>query len=231
MLAEPDYNRVVIEDDVQEMRLREALDPDTRDLFDFSLMTGIRARNAYALKKEQVNGSLKRIKFWVKSKTRNRRTGESGKLKFVPITPAIETILRRVWDQHPTQVFTYICRKSRSWRDKQGQRHFHRKGMRYPFTDSILRDRWFEGRAKAGLPRLKWHGLRSTFATQRYAEGTDPATLKELMGHAAISTTMRYIVVSEAAQRDALLRAEKMKAQRLAQNRHKNARAKLKLVR
>jgi len=112
------------------------------------------------------------------------------------------------------------------------ERHIQRQGQRYPFTDSLLRDRWFAAREKAGLPKLKWHGLRSTFATQRHREGTDLATLKELMGHADLSTTMRYIVVSEADQRAALLRAEELRRLRsLAQKRHKTGRAKLKVVR
>jgi integrase len=231
LLAEPDYRREVIEDDAQEAKLRDALDEDTRDIFAFSLLTGVRAENAYGLRKAQVNWTAARIEFWVKSKKRNRRTGDSGKLKIVPITTAIEAILRRCWEQHPEHVFTYVCRKSRSWVDPEtGERHIHRKGMRYPFTGSLLRDRWFEARDKAGLPKLKWHGLRATFATQRHREGTDLATVKELMGHADISTTMRYIVVTEEGQRAALLRAENLRAARLAQGGHKSARATLKVV-
>jgi integrase len=46
--------------------------------------------------------------------------------------------------------------------------------------------------ARAKIPAIRFHDLRHTFATRLVLGGTDLATLKELMGHANIQTTMRY---------------------------------------
>jgi len=51
----------------------------------------------------------------------------------------------------------------------------------------------------AGIERVKddislnWHSLRHTFGTQLGQTGVDPATIKELMGHADLKTTQRYL--------------------------------------
>lgn len=42
----------------------------------------------------------------------------------------------------------------------------------------------------AGLPKLRLHDLRHSYATLQIALGTHPRVLKEAMGHAEFSTTM-----------------------------------------
>lgn len=41
--------------------------------------------------------------------------------------------------------------------------------------------------------RINWHSLRHTFGSLLGAAGVDPVTLKELMGHANLTTTQRYL--------------------------------------
>jgi integrase len=60
--------------------------------------------------------------------------------------------------------------------------------------------------ALAGVekPPKPIHCLRHTFGSEAAAAGVPITTIKELMGHARIETTMRYITVNEAQLRDAI---------------------------
>ena len=65
---------------------------------------------------------------------------------------------------------------------------------------------------RAGLPRCRFHDLRHTFATRLVLAGVDLATVKELMGHATISTTMRYAHPSPPHKREAVARLDSSQA-------------------
>lgn len=55
-----------------------------------------------------------------------------------------------------------------------------------------LQKSWRRIRKKAGLDDLRIHDLRHTFASQAVMNGTPLALVSKLLGHAKITTTMRY---------------------------------------
>lgn len=57
---------------------------------------------------------------------------------------------------------------------------------------------------KAGLRKITWHVLRHTFASHLAMKGVPLNTVQALLGHATISTTMRYAHVAPSTLRDAI---------------------------
>jgi integrase len=62
---------------------------------------------------------------------------------------------------------------------------------------------------KAGLPDIRFHDLRHTFATLMLQNGEHPKVVQEMLGHATIAITMdTYSHVLPNMQRDAVDRLE-----------------------
>ena len=76
--------------------------------------------------------------------------------------------------------------------------------------------RWFEALvAKAGLSDFRFHDLRHTCAIRLLAQGEQPRTVMDILGHSQISSTMNAyadvmpVVRREAAKKmDAILRRQ-----------------------
>src|SRR5689334_18240299 len=57
---------------------------------------------------------------------------------------------------------------------------------------------------EAGISNFTFHDLRHTFGTRLADAGVDVVKIKELMGHASIVTTMRYIHATDQGKREAI---------------------------
>ncbi|MCW8842187.1 MAG: site-specific integrase [Rhodobacteraceae bacterium] len=75
-----------------------------------------------------------------------------------------------------------------------------------------LQKPWNRIRARAGLDDVRIHDLRHTYASVAMKDGIDPFTLKEIMGHKNLTTTLRYAHLAD----DAVQRAAGSVAARLA---------------
>ncbi|UXX82212.1 site-specific integrase [Roseovarius pelagicus] len=75
-----------------------------------------------------------------------------------------------------------------------------------------LQKPWRKIRARAGLEDVRLHDLRHTYASVAVMNGIDPFTLKEILGHKNLSTTLRYVHLSD----DAVQKAAGQIANRLA---------------
>lgn len=75
-----------------------------------------------------------------------------------------------------------------------------------PLTYWASRDALVDLYAHAGLvlPKKPWHALRHTFGTELARAGVPIHTIQDMMGHASIQTTLRYMHTNEDAQRAAL---------------------------
>lgn len=72
------------------------------------------------------------------------------------------------------------------------------------FDATNLRKHWTAACTKAKIADFRWHDLRHTFATWLRQKGTPIEVVKESLGHADISTTMRYAHVAKQEIRDAV---------------------------
>ena len=169
----------------QEEALFEALRPDFHPMVRFALASGLRVRNVLFLRWSQVDWDKQTITVRVKSK-------KPGKRELVlPITSAIAAILTSEKGRHEEFVFTYLCAKG--MRDRWDNRYYG-KGVRRPFSKNGWRHAFQEARDAAGMPNLRFHDLRHTFANRVLPRvGGNLKTLQRALGHADVSSTMRYI--------------------------------------
>ena len=75
-----------------------------------------------------------------------------------------------------------------------------------------LQKPWRRIRARAQLDDVRIHDLRHTYASVAMQDGIDPFTLKEILGHKNLTTTLRYAHLAD----DAVQRAAGSVASRLA---------------
>ncbi len=69
-------------------------------------------------------------------------------------------------------------------------------------TDTIQRQ-WNRIRAEAGLPGLRLHDLRHSWASVAAMNGLDMVTIAKLLGHSLVETTERYVHLSDQSVTDA----------------------------
>ncbi len=67
---------------------------------------------------------------------------------------------------------------------------------------------------EAGITNFTFHDLRHTFGTRLADAGVDVVKIKELMGHASIVTTMRYIHATDQGKRGAITVLSEYRKQR-----------------
>jgi len=110
---------------------------------------------------------------------------KSGRVRHVPINKMAQGALSELPGPHAGHVFRY--------------RGLPIKDVKTAFLKAVKRAR---------IPRCRFHDLRHSFATRLVLAGVDLATVKELMGHASISTTMRYAHPNPPHKRDAVARLD-----------------------
>ena len=66
-------------------------------------------------------------------------------------------------------------------------------------------------------PRFRVYDLRHTFGSRSAMAGVDLPTLKELMGHSDISTTMRYVHPTPQHKKEALKKLERFNVEQVFQ--------------
>lgn len=98
---------------------------------------------------------------------------KSGKVRRVPLSDEVLTILRAQFSESP-----YVFLRPSD-------------PIRQADTKEISK-RFGERLTKAGIAGASWHVLRHSFASRLLQAGTDIVTVSKLLGHSTITTTMRY---------------------------------------
>lgn len=93
---------------------------------------------------------------------------KSGKSRKIPISDKLESLLRSL-----PKVCDYV---------------FQIDGEKI----GDIKKCWNSAVKRAGITNFRFHDLRHTVATRMVEKGIDLVVVKEILGHADISTTMRY---------------------------------------
>jgi len=188
LLAEgPGPMRVVSHE--EERAYLAAANPLLRDVALLILETGMRPEEVYTIRKENIH--LDRSYVFV----------PSGKTHFarrnVPLTEkTIGALRQRIAKANGPYIFP------------------HRHDPERPLT--TVRKAHEDALRKAAIvPRFRLYDLRHTFGSRTAMAGVDLPTLKELMGHSHISTTMRYVHPTPEHKRDAVRKLERFNAEQL----------------
>jgi integrase len=167
-------------------------EPHVRDTIALCSLTGMRLRECLRLRWEQVD--LDRATITLDSRTKANR----GRALY--LTDEALAILRRLHAERPAEAANVILYR------------FRGKGEPRP-VNSISKG-WKGALRRAGLEgRYKFHGTRGTFCTALADAGADPLAIKELAGHASITTTLRYIRASDVRLREMVARLPKLSAE------------------
>ncbi len=59
-------------------------------------------------------------------------------------------------------------------------------------SGSQLRDRFLKARSAAGMPHIRWHDLRHTYASWLVQAGQPMTAVRDLLGHSSLAVTHRY---------------------------------------
>jgi integrase len=165
----------------QEKALLLASPPYLREMVIFAINTGLRTSDIYNLQWKEVDIEQRRLKKIVK---------KSSKPLSLPLNDgAFAVIEARAAVANGLYVF---------YNPMTGDRFKDTKGA---MAVAVKR---------AGLPKITWHMFRHTFASRMTRDGVDIVTVKELLGHADVKTTMRYAHSNDDAKRRAVQRLTKL---------------------
>lgn len=130
---------------------------------------GLRVSEALNLQIQDIDGERK---------TLHIRCGKGGKDRYVILSPMVHQALRDYWRTYRFSDYIF-----------PSQNDPHK-----PITTSSALQIFKSAKAAASITKAGGiHSLRHAFATHLLESGTDLFTIKELLGHASIQSTVRYL--------------------------------------
>lgn len=73
-----------------------------------------------------------------------------------------------------------------------------------PITEGELTWDWRQARKKAGMPKVRFHDLRHTYASWLVQQGTSLTVVRDLLGHSSLAVTSRYAHLAQEHLREAV---------------------------
>lgn len=159
--------------------LLEELPPHLRAMAAFGLATGLRETNIRLLTWHQVD--MPRAVAWFEGDEM-----KAGKAHSVPLNADALRVLALQQGQHKRWVFPVP-----RWEPAAGPEDKPRLVADAP-TGKISSAAWRKACTRAGVPWLRFHDLRHTWASWHVQSGTPLAVLQELGGWASLAMVQRY---------------------------------------
>jgi integrase len=155
-----------------------------RAMAGFALATGLRESNVRLLCWQQVD--LERRTAWVFADQ-----AKAGRDLTVPLNEAALAVLRAQKGKHSRWVFPVP-----RWQEKKHPDDAPRQVSDAP-TGKISSQAWRKACERAGVPWLRFHDLRHTWASWHVQAGTPLPVLQELGGWASYQMVLRYSHLSQ----------------------------------
>jgi integrase len=156
-----------------------------------ALYTGVRRQNLFSLRWGDVD-------FQAKTLTLRPDSTKPGKLLVLPMNSVVLSVLSAWRNSFPDTVNNDLVFPS----PKSGKMFDNVKKA----WEALLKD--------AAIENFHWHDMRHDFASQLVMAGVDLNTVRELMGHASMTMTLRYAHLAPQSK----LRASEVLAQKFVEN-------------
>ena len=136
------------------------------------------------------------------------RGGKGNKDRMVPIAKTMIEDLRRYWaiHRHPLLLFPNVGRGDNDRSLTAARMHEADR----PMPVSSLQRLMVESRKELNIPTCTVHTLRHSFATHLVEAGASLHTVKALLGHSHINTTMIYLHLTHRSEQDSRTLVEKL---------------------
>lgn len=153
-----------------------AIRPDYAPLMRFALLTGCRMAEILGLRWRDIDWQARRLIV----------TGKGDRARAIPLTPALEALLKPLPRAH-ARVFTYESKRADN----------APRGARVPVDRWGLTSTHRRTVEKAGIEDFRFHDFRHTAATRLMRASGNIRLVQRLLGHTGIATTMRYAHVTD----------------------------------
>lgn len=169
---------------------------DLHDMILLSLDCGPRAGELVHLLRESCDAESGAIRIYKGSRANTSTKGGASRLVFAgQLYPEAREMLRRRLSSPGDGPYLFPGRDGRARDVNSLSRAMRRIATRLGLNDEVDDPRNL----------VVWHTLRHTFATRMLEAGVDVYTLKELLGHASVTTTEIYLHLCDRAKREQAL--------------------------
>lgn len=148
-----------------------------------TINTGLRRGEVFNLQWTDIN-------FHTKTLTVQGATAKSGETRHIPLNSEALEVLN-------------------TWKEQTNN-----KGLIFPNKDgkpfTTIKTAWNKVLADAKIKGFRWHDLRHDFASKLVMSGVPLNTVRELLGHSDLSTTLRYAHLAPDHKADAVAKISKL---------------------
>lgn len=160
--------------------IKATTDPKYRTLFILIYGAGLRASEAATLR----TGDIDRARSVI-----HIRCGKGNKDRYVILSPVMLNALSTYWRQ---------CRGKQQARTQQGNDFIFLNSTRQVLSYSSIGTVYRRSKLAAGIKKHGGvHSLRHAFATHALESGADLFAIKQLLGHSSITSTVRYLRMTD----------------------------------